>query len=1675
MESKSIETYNPWRKPSSAFDVQNDRMPDEKGHDRQCLILELTKTKHKQRHINRYVFEQVPKLPYYPHSPSVPYFYTFWRRVFDGKHPITDQRMPALRQIFHIETQPSQEGMEADDDVDEPNVYEYVKSNRSFCRDLLNQQAQHTGEIVPTFAHLTDRNKKMDRPTYYQQMTAFYHQPRTRNSGIVWHDMGTGKTWTLWLIVDLFIRTWWEQLHAAKQAKIKLSTVRPKRRIILVYLREEHKTNWLEKLPFVPCVLSEYSALLWNNAKPGVKIPDVRWNVKELKCVQLVSVHAFMDMVQDITSYDTVLVDEAHLLSDPDVSKPQLAQKYWNMYRALSKARNQQRFKTVLLTGTPIRFKLHRVGALLNLVHAKNVFPSGQESRSNPYEQMFDDHVKPTPVDADLEKKFAALSQKDFFALLRGLISYISIERDRSLVAPIQKQDIMIQMNDVNDRAYLLSVVKLLQAKKTVGSQYWKLVVSKSNAPIADIEHEFRVKEEIDSHVPLRVIQLDSKEWSQVREKKTKVDEEGKTLIVYDQYAQWKWLRQRDRFWGRFQAYLKELDPGHVLVTLATQIVQRINDAMQFLPKSAYDSWLKLLHAVAYHAFKRLKPTETDVTLTHIVESVESMRKRDSNDEEEEELEDEEDEKDGQDEMNENVKETPIQASPLYQWLIQTVQLPELWKKTVALPKPQRTKYYLATMNRLVRHASFVLKSSAKQIQVSDQAMEKAMLFCTRYEHQKWIVDELLRPYQRYTNDVMMVLQPEHHLTRIQPNATWQTHPSLAGTAIFKQYLLEDVWPQYVQSLVTTTSKSVKIDWDRSPADIKTLLRASNSTIPGILHKVVQQWVTSSDNTPIDVSITSFLLEHGDSFTQVSSRKETEMYAAYLPLKINRFMSIVKEAEPTKHWIYSRSTSTLSEVAKALTAANHHDAWSTFMEYIRSTDRTKQLYSYMNSSKRATAYLIGGVVNETVRNQPVQVTLPGVLLEWFRSLVPAESLSDSLSSSGSGSFGSSSGSGSAGSSGKEEKKEGITPMYVYLCATDRCHADGIPEGRMMQWQAIDRCMLTLFNDPSNMHGVKIRFLLGSRAYRESISLSETLWVHLMEPQTSSADEDQITKRAVRFRSIQDSMNRYVTRIRYVFSEASESSKSKWLLTTDQSNMMDTQVEQVQYDTWIQAAKETSILCPVDQRVSAVSDPSVQCLFIDDEEPPEDPSIEDGQITRKPKNNPPPPSQDNLWFYNPRLIRRNGLVDNSQSIPNIHNIQLETSNHPKCRWLLSTHPDFRKYDRETIDTLTVEFGSAKLLEYQRLVQQRATMPKNVPTSVQSWYNGLCQRGTMTWPEYQKAILDINDREQQWLSDIRSDMNDEMKSNLDELLACALRRDTRVNYTSHPMTITYMIWLRQLFDRIMKDKFPEIHQEYFINDADDGPLRIQFNVDTSQEGDVYASTSVSDQSIVFTFWPLVCGSAWCIKDPQQRFLLGRKVNSLEHMMVLLLEHEMCHMIVDLLFTKWMDVNDGHHALFGQLCTSLFLQTYYSDAAQSYHHDNMHQGVSASACTVHIGDRVMVRNSDLTFDPRLTGVVVYKDIWGEYAHVQLDVKENQAVFVPMQHITSGQCVEIECNSQHPIVPYVQWNDLKLVNKPSAFSTNMYPMGGWYIEQPLAIRPFDRLPIDSRARSQIVANIDI
>jgi hypothetical protein len=780
-----------------------------------------------------------------------------------------------------------------------------------------------------------------------------------------------------------------------------------------------------------------------------------------------------------------------------------------------------------------------------------------------------------------------------------------------------------------------------------------------------------------------------------------------------------------------------------------------------------------------------------------------------------------------------------------------------------------------------------------------------------------------------------------------------------------------------------------------------------------------------------DTSVATFLTKHGEngeSFLPISSRKESKLYSSYLSMKLDRMFSIIGESGPSKHWIYSRAPETLTAIATAMTARGHRDAWSQFMDYIRATDREQQLYSYMGSSKRAMAYLLGG----TVKDQGGQVTLSGVLHEWFQKLVPASHDIDPAPLDPM----------------TEDMKETIKPMYVYLCTTDRCHNDGISSQQPMQWQAIDRCILALFNDPSNVNGVKIQFLLGSRAYRESISLSETLFVHLIEPQQSRADDDQATKRAVRFRSIRDSEHQHVTKIRYVFTPGS-SNKSLPILTTDQSNVMETSGEQFRYDTLIGYAKQVSILCPVSQRVSKFPNSNVACLFTDDEDPPEDPTFMDGQIEDYDLPDNTASTLYGMYLFSPSFTRQSGLVDDGQLKSNVYTkSDIDQENHPLPRYMVDTHPILNHMGIHTaeLDRLTVESGSKLLHEYQQTVMTRATMPDDTPSSIQIWYNDLCREHELKWTDYQKRVLDLDAREMKWLAEARERMGD-AASEIVTMMNHSLLRDKTIDYRKSRFAPAYLVWLETLFRMIVDDIFSEFKREY-MDPGNESPLRIQFNM-TSSMGGSLATTSVRDRMIKFTFAPLSIASHWCEMAPENRFNAGRKCHGLEHLTLMVLEHEMCHMVASIVFPKWHGVNGGHHPIFGQLCSGLFFHTWYTGEI-----------LASSPCTTQIGDRVAIKTSSKA---TLTGIIVYKDIWGEYAHVQLDLQQNQMTFLTLQKHDSQDCIELLCNYDHPILPYVKWRDIQRLpsqsNQGRVFYTNIYPMGGGYRDNVYDLLAFDRI----------------
>ena len=237
----------------------------------------------------------------------------------------------------------------------------------------------------------------------YQKFVSAYVDPRTPYSCLIWHSVGSGKTMTMWHIIEGYLRRW----HVKTDKKQIFMISNPKQLEGFV-----NEVNTFDKISNIKKHLSKFS----RSVKYGDKNRKARlgatltWK-RPLQNVQLILMN-FVEASKYARSVGfkncLVILDEAHNIANPPTTYIRYSKDFKFLANHLSDCVSQRNVKVVPLTATPIKENVSEIGVLLNMVSKRKKFPVVQKDFMDKYEGKL------------------SLLKKD----VRGLISYFNREAD---------------------------------------------------------------------------------------------------------------------------------------------------------------------------------------------------------------------------------------------------------------------------------------------------------------------------------------------------------------------------------------------------------------------------------------------------------------------------------------------------------------------------------------------------------------------------------------------------------------------------------------------------------------------------------------------------------------------------------------------------------------------------------------------------------------------------------------------------------------------------------------------------------------------------------------------------------------------------------------------------------------------------------------------------------------------------------------------------------------------------------------------------------------------------------------------------------------------------------------------------------------------------------------------
>ena len=242
----------------------------------------------------------------------------------------------------------------------------------------------------------------------YQKFISAYVDPRTPYSCLVWHSVGSGKTMTMWHIIEGFIRRW----HCKTNKKQIFLISNPKQ-----LEGFENELKLFDKVSGIKKHMSKFSrSVQYGDTKRKARYgTTITWKrphqVTQLILMNFVEASAYAKSIGFRDSL--VILDEAHNIANPPQNYKRYEKQFSFLANHLSDCVTQRNVKVVPLTATPIRENVNEMAILLNMVSKKKKFPITKTAFLRKYNGT--DGLKQLKKDT------------------RGLISYFNREADLSV------------------------------------------------------------------------------------------------------------------------------------------------------------------------------------------------------------------------------------------------------------------------------------------------------------------------------------------------------------------------------------------------------------------------------------------------------------------------------------------------------------------------------------------------------------------------------------------------------------------------------------------------------------------------------------------------------------------------------------------------------------------------------------------------------------------------------------------------------------------------------------------------------------------------------------------------------------------------------------------------------------------------------------------------------------------------------------------------------------------------------------------------------------------------------------------------------------------------------------------------------------------------------------------
>lgn len=271
---------------------------------------------------------------------------------------------------------------------------------------LPNSQEANLNKIKSGCISCTDEKKMKLKLFKYQKFVSAYVDPRTPYSCLIWHSVGSGKTMTMWHIIEGYIRRW----HCQSNKKQIFLISNPKQ-----LEGFENELKIFDKISGIKTYMTKFS----RSVKYGDKNRKSRYGSsiywkRTKQDTQLILMNfAEAANYAKIVGFENslVILDEAHNITHPSSTYKRFESKFKFLANHLSNSVSNKNVKVVPLTATPIKEGVHEMGILLNMVSKRLKFPVTKDAFLQKYEGNISKLKKDT----------------------RGLVSYFNRESDLSV------------------------------------------------------------------------------------------------------------------------------------------------------------------------------------------------------------------------------------------------------------------------------------------------------------------------------------------------------------------------------------------------------------------------------------------------------------------------------------------------------------------------------------------------------------------------------------------------------------------------------------------------------------------------------------------------------------------------------------------------------------------------------------------------------------------------------------------------------------------------------------------------------------------------------------------------------------------------------------------------------------------------------------------------------------------------------------------------------------------------------------------------------------------------------------------------------------------------------------------------------------------------------------------